>query len=147
MRMATSERNTTSPTRKQFVEATHVSVVIAGVLMATGGWSGLVWLVNNTYPDVPNRWAFFALLQLAVAGTAMPLIHFLHRRFAPNTLRRAGPGMLVRQASWVGLFVTGCAWLRIPRLLSLPIALVLAIALIIIEALLRLRERTQWRPE
>jgi hypothetical protein len=57
------------------------------------------------------------------------------------------PGVLLRQAIWVGLFGTICAWLRIPRLLSIPVAIVVALALSAIESLLRLRERTQWRPD
>ena len=103
--------------------------------------------MTNTLPTVANRWAFFALLQVATMGSALPLIHYLHGRF-----RRAGRGavrveVLVREAIWVGLFVTTCAWLMIPRLLSLLVAIVLAGAFIIIEGLLRLRELTRWQPE
>jgi hypothetical protein len=45
------------------------------------------------------------------------------------------------------LLGTSYAWLLIPRLLSLPLALVLFFGLIGIEILLRIRERTQWHPE
>jgi hypothetical protein len=46
-----------------------------------------------------------------------------------------------------GLWGTVCAWLRIPRLLSVPVALIIALALAAIEALLWVRERTAWHPE
>jgi len=133
--------------RRAYVEATHTSVAIAGVILAVGGWSGLIWLVTHTLPTVPNRWAFYALLQIAVTGTALPLVRLLHQRFSRREGMFIGPAVLVRQATWVGLFVTTCVWLRIPRLLSMPLALVIAFALVVVEALLRLRERTQWRPE
>ncbi|HEC23346.1 MAG TPA: hypothetical protein ENI95_10575 [Chloroflexi bacterium] len=133
--------------RREYVEATHTSVVVAGILVAVGGWSGLIWLLSNTLPTVPNRWVFYALLQIALTGTALPFVRFLNQRFSRERGLFLRPGVLVRQATWVGLFGTTCAWLRIPRLLSVPLAIVIALALIAIEALLRLRERAAWRPE
>lgn len=128
---------------REHVEATHTSVVMAGILLAVGGWSGLVWLVSNTLPTVPNRWAFYALLHVALTGTALPFVRYLNKRFARERGLFIRPGMLVRQATWVGLFGTACAWLRIPRLLSIPLTILLVLALFAIEALLRLRERLQ----
>ncbi len=141
------EQNGKSTPRREFIEASHISVVIGGVILAVGGWSTLVWLVNNTLPTVPNRWAFFALLQVALTGTALPFVRFLHQRFSKDRALFVNPNVMVRQAVWVGLFGSICAWLRIPRLLSIPIAVVVALALVAIELLLRIRERTQWRPE
>jgi len=125
----------------------QVSAVSAGVLLAVGAWSGLIWLLGNTLPTVPNRWLFYALVHVALTGTALPFVHLLHKRFSRDQAVMLEPGVLVRQANWVGLFVAACVWLRIPRLLSLPMALVFLIALLIVESLLRLRERMQWRPE
>jgi len=53
----------------------------------------------------------------------------------------------VRQAIWVGIYFPTLLWLRIPRVVTLPLALLLAAGLILIEFLLRLRERSQWKPE
>lgn len=133
--------------RRSEVDSEHASVVVAGVLVAVGGWSGLTWLLTNTYPTVPNRWVFYALLQIALAGTALPFVRLLNRRFARNSALYIRPGVLVRQAIWVGIFGTTCTWLRIPRLLSVPLAVVIALALVAIESLFRLRESMQWRPE
>ena len=128
---------------RRHIEAAHASVVMAGVLLAVGGWSGLAWLVTNKLPTVPNRWSFYALLHVALTGTALPFVRYLNKRFARGGGLFIRPGILVRQATWVGLFGTTCAWLRIPRLLSIPLTILLALALIVIEGLLRLRERIQ----
>jgi hypothetical protein len=145
--MATRQNSTRPISQRDSAETAHTSAVVAGVIMAVGGWSGLIWLLANALPTVPNRWAMYALLQIALTGTAIPFVRFLHQRFSRGGGLFVPPGVLVRQATWVGLFGTTCAWLRIPRLLSIPTALVIALALVIIESLLRLRERTQWRPQ
>jgi hypothetical protein len=131
--------------RPQFVEATHTSVIIAGVLLAVGGWAGLVGLVQNTYPTVDHRWAFFALLHVALTGTALPFVQYLNKRFARPGAPPVTAAVLIRQATWVGMYGAACAWLRIPRLLSWPTALVLFFALVIIEVVMRLREHAQYR--
>jgi hypothetical protein len=123
------------------------SVILAGGLLAVAGWSALIWLILNTLPTVPNRWMFFALLQIALTGTAIPVVAMLNRRFNRRKGAYVGAGVLIRQASWIGLFGTTCAWLRVPRLLSFPLALVLAVALFAIEGLLRLRERARRPPK
>lgn len=128
-------------------EPRSVHVIAAGLVLALIGWAGLAWLVLNTLPTVPNRWLFFALLQLALMGTALPVVQFLHQRFAPRSGTADNPVVLIRQAAWVGLFGTVCTWLRIPRLLSIPLVLIILVALIAIEFFFRLRERMEWRPE
>ncbi len=145
--MAPAMRTEEHSAHREHVESAQISTAVAGVILAVGSWSGLAWLVTNTLPTVPNRWAFYALLQIALTGTALPFVRLLHQRFSRQRGLFITPGILVRQATWVGLFVTACVWLRIPRLLSIPMAVVIALALVAIEALLRLRERTQWRPE
>lgn len=145
--MALNEKVQARRARRQYVEATHASVVVAGVLLAAAGWIALAWLITNQLPNVPNRWMFFALLQIALTGTALPLVRYLNQRFGRQRGLFVEPGVLVRQATWIGLLGTSCAWLRIPRLLSLPLFIILALALTGIEVLLRIRERMQWRPE
>ncbi|MBN1429631.1 MAG: hypothetical protein JXB07_14775 [Anaerolineae bacterium] len=145
--MSSIEKAQQRHARRQYVEATHASVVAAGILMAAGGWAGLVWLITNHLPDVPGRWMFFALLHIALTGTALPLVRYLNKRFSRQRGLFIEPGVLVRQATWFGILGTSCAWLLIPRLLSFPLALVLFFALVGIEIMLRIRERTQWHPE
>jgi hypothetical protein len=135
------------PSRAPSIESGQASAVAAGVLLAAIGWTALVWLIFNSLPTVPNRWLFFLLFQVALSGTALPFVRYLHQRFDKPGSTPVTYDVLVRQSLWVGLLGVACLWLRIPRLLSLPLALVLIAALVMVEFLLRLRERTQWRPE
>ena len=142
-----SPAQTPPTTHSPNVESVNISAVAAGILLAALSWTALGWLIFNTLPTVPNRWLFFLLLQIALSGTALPFVRYLHQRFD-----RPGPSpisyiVLVRQSVWVGLFGVICLWLRIPRLLSLPLALIVLGALLMVEFFLRLRERTQWHPE
>lgn len=130
------------PPRQQ-PESLRVSTVVAGVILAVSSWAGLIWLVLNRLPTVPNRWAFYALLYIGLTGSALPLVKLINRTFSR---RPVSWSVLLRQAMWFGLYGTTCIWLLVPRLLSVPIALVFAVAILIIEGLLRLREGMQWQP-
>jgi len=108
------------------------------------GWGGVILLIFNTLPTVGPRWLFFFLFVLALAGTFLPIVAFLNRRFPSQP--PATPVVIIRQATWIGLFGATIAWLQIGRVLSLPMALLLLIGLGLIEFLLRLSERSQWKP-
>ena len=121
----------------------YTGVLIAGLLLAGIGWSGLLYLFANALPTVGMRWVFFALLYTALSGTALPFARYLNERFRRADAPFVPPSVLVRQASWVGLFGTASAWLRVPRVLSWPVAFFLALSLAAIETFLRLRERSE----
>jgi hypothetical protein len=129
------------------LESIYASTVAGGILLAAVSWTALIWLIFNELPTVPNRWLFFLLFQIGLSGTAVPFVRFLHRRFDKPGDPPLNVEVLIRQSVLVGLFGTICLWLRIPRLLSLLVALVVLVALVMVESLLRLRERTAWRPE
>jgi len=119
----------------------HIGVLIASTIMMVGGWVGLYQLVTTTLPQVGQRWLFFVLLDIAVTGSAVPFVRYLNVRFTPLDKELAPGGVLVRQSVWIGLFVVTCAWLQIPRVLTLPIAFFLALVFVVIEIFLRIRER------
>jgi len=121
------------------------SVLPAAITLATIGWGGLAAVVYLTLPTVGPRWLFFFMGVLALTGSALPFLAFLNRRFP--SVPPATSGVILRQSLWVGIYGTTLAWLQIGRVLTLPMALVLAIGLVIIEWLMRLRERSQWKPE
>lgn len=108
------------------------------------GWGGLYLLLTYTAPSGGTRWAFFFCSVLAVTGTALPLVAFLNRRFPSKPDPSAM--IIVRQSLWFGVYLPTLAWLQIGRVLNLFIALLLAIGFGLIEWLLRLRERSRWKP-
>ncbi len=114
------------------------------LFLMLAGWGGLATLVWYTPPTVWPRWLFFFLNVLAFTGTAVPVVAFLNIRFPSIT--PATVGTVMRQALWVGIYVPTLEWLRIPRVLTPTIALFVAAAFIAAEALLRIRERSQWKP-
>jgi hypothetical protein len=128
--------NKTSPPVTSFLPTAFILAAI--------GWAGLFFLLSRTLPTVGSRWLFFFLSVLALTGTVLPVVAFLNRRFPSNP--PATPGVILRQSLWIGIYGPTLAWLRIPRVLTAALAVLLAIGLILIEVLLRLRERSQWKP-
>lgn len=112
---------------------------IAAVLIASIGWLGLFYLVNNVIPQASARWVFFVLLYMAVSGSIIPIAQFINDRLHGE--RPPPDWVSVRQGLWIGLYVATCAWLQIPRVLNPLIAFFLALALLVVEVFLRLRER------
>jgi hypothetical protein len=119
----------------------HIGVLIASAVMAVGGWYALYILVTQTLPRVGQRWMFFMFLQIAITGTMIPVVRFLNSRFTPVDRPLVPGGVLVRQATWIGLFFVTCAWLQIPRVLNGSIVFFLAIVFVILEIFIRSRER------
>jgi len=107
------------------------------------GWGGLYYIVTQTLPFVWSRWGFFVLILMALTGTALPIVYFLHRRF-PDT-PPADVNVLLRQALWVGVYGATLAWLQLGRLVSLYVILGLAGGLIAAEYFIRLREKASRR--
>jgi hypothetical protein len=121
----------------------HIGALIAALILVAGGWGGITFLLMNTPPRAFPLWLFFLCLFMGVTGLALPFVRFLNMRFARRDGSPMPAGVLLRQSMWVGLFVTACAWLRIPRVLNWVIAILLALSLTAIELFLRLRERAQ----
>ena len=124
--------------------ASVTSFLPTAFLLALLGWGGLFALLKYTLPTVGPRWLFFFLSVLALTGTVLPAVAFLNRRFPSNP--PAMPAVILREAIWVGIYGPTLAWLQVSRVLTPALALLLASGLILIEVLLRLRERSQWKP-
>jgi hypothetical protein len=115
-------------------------MTIAAVILMIAGWGGLYYLVTTQFPRVGQRWLFFLLVQVAVAGTTMPFLRYVNVRITPVTRAVPPSGVIVRQSVWLGLFFVTCLWLQIPRVLTLPMVFFLALAFFVIELFLRSRE-------
>lgn len=116
----------------------------AAIFLIVTGWLGLFLLIFYTLPTVGPRWLFFFLCVLALTGTALPVTAFFNRRFP--SLPPPTHGVVVRQALWFAVFISTLAWLQIGRVLSLTLVVLLAVGLMLIEFLLRMSERSQWKP-
>ncbi len=108
------------------------------------GWGGLAALTVTTLPTVGPRWLFFFLCVLAITGTVLPITAFLNRRF-PSTPPPSAL-VVVRQALWFAVFGATVIWLQMGRVLNPALAILLAIGLGLIEFLLRMSEKSQWKP-
>lgn len=121
-----------------------VDVLPTALLLAIPGWGGLYWVTQYTAPNGGTRWLLFFTGVLALTGTILPGITYLNRRFPGNPPAEAGA--LLRQALWIGIYFPTLVWLQIGRVLNPALALLLALGILLIEMLLRLRERSLWRP-
>jgi hypothetical protein len=54
--------------------------------------------------------------------------------------------VIVRQSLWFAIYTATLIWLQIGRVLNPALAILLAIGFILIEFLLRLSEKSQWKP-
>ncbi len=116
-------------------------VLLASLIMFISGWGGLAYLVMTTRPRIGGEiWLFFILLQIAVTGTAIPIVRWLSQRLAKGQEDAPLMGVVVRRSVWVGIIVVTCAWLMIPRYLSLPIVFILILLFLVVEVFLRNRE-------
>lgn len=122
---------------------TYRSALIAGLVLALAGALGLLLLLTTSLPTVGPRWLFFFLLTMAATGVALPFAWLLNVRFSRR--RSPAPGVLVREALLLALYVDIVVWLQVNRSLSLPVALLLGVGLATLEWFLRLLERSAWK--
>jgi hypothetical protein len=54
--------------------------------------------------------------------------------------------VIIRQAVWFGVFAALLSWLQIGRVLTIPMGAIMGTALILIEFLIRMWERSRWKP-
>ncbi|MDD2923078.1 MAG: hypothetical protein PHQ36_12405 [Anaerolineales bacterium] len=106
------------------------------------GWGGLALIIFffGVPPFVWARWSFFALGIIALTGTALPFIYFIHLRFPSDP--PAETNVVTRQALWFGVYGATLAWLQLGRLVTLYVVFGLAFGLAAIEYFIRLREKT-----
>ncbi|MBI2332470.1 MAG: hypothetical protein HYU84_09995 [Chloroflexi bacterium] len=117
---------------------------LSALALAVIGWGGLYLIINMTLPFVWSRWGFFALLLMALTGTVLPIVFYLHQRFPADP--PADANVLIRQAMWVGVYGATLAWLQLGRLVTLYVILGLAGGLIAAEYFIRIREKANRRP-
>jgi len=116
-------------------------VLLAALIMFVTGWGGLAVLVVNTRPRIGGEiWLFFILLQIAVTGAAIPIMRLVSQRLARKQEDAPMTGLVLRRSVWAGIIAVTCAWLLIPRYLTLPIFLIVILLFVVIEIFLANRE-------
>jgi hypothetical protein len=118
--------------------------MLAAFLLACSGGVGLYVLITSTIPKLGPRWLFYFLLTGAATGLSLPFLWLLNGRF--RTKNPAPPPVLLREALFFGLYASTCLWLQSNGMLTLMLALLLGLGLIAVEWLLRVIERSIWRP-
>ena len=108
------------------------------------GWSGWLYITNFSSPELLPRWLFYFFIVIALTGTALPITAFLNHRFPSRPPVDAN--VVLRQALWVAIFASTLMWLSFGQVYSLTLAAILLLGLSAFEWLLRMRERSQWKP-
>ncbi len=116
----------------------------AAILLFVLGTGLFALAVFALEPTVWPKWLFFFGGTLALTGLGLPAAWFLNLRFPSEP--PAGAHVILRQASWAGVFGGLLAWLQQEGLVSLGILAGLGLGLFVIEYLIRMRERSLWRP-
>lgn len=128
--------------RKQMPPAPWV--MTAALILGGVGWVGLVLVFLLTLPTVGPRWLMFFLTTLALSGTALPVVQYLHRRFPSKPVPTGS--VLVREALWVGVYADVLLWLQFGKALNFALAAFIAVGVIAIELIIRWREKNKWIP-
>jgi len=110
---------------------------VGAVVFALICWLTLAALVVGFAPEEPLTYLFYALLALAVSGTLMPIVYYLHVRFGDA---RENPRWFryIRQSLWVGALAAFYLWLNSLRTLSVP-AILLGVCIAALVELIILR--------
>lgn len=91
---------------------------------------------------------FLATILMTVTGLVLPLAYVVNKRFGLGARPGHGPLTMLqffvtlRQAVWVGVWVSFCTWLQMNRAFSIAVAMLAAVVLILFELLLQVRTRT-----
>lgn len=117
---------------------------ISALILLLIGWCGLYYIITQTLPFVWSRWGFFVLSLMAVTGTVLPVVYFFHKRFPDEAPSDAN--VIVRQSMWFGVYGATLAWLQLGRLVTVYVILGLGGGLLAIEYLIRMREKSHWKP-
>jgi hypothetical protein len=115
-----------------------------GLLLALIGWAGVAALVYFLVPFLFPRWLFFFSLDIALTGTALPLVWYLNRRFSPN--RFPHDSVLWREGMEAAGLVTLLVWLQAGRILNAALGWIFFLVFLAVEILLRVYENSRWLP-
>jgi len=117
----------------------------AFLVLSLSGWIGLILVIFLTLPTLGPRWLFFFLGVLALSGSFIPVVYFLNKRFPSDP--PVDKSVILREAILFGIYGAAIIWLQMGHVLNASLAFILAGAIILIELLLRMWERSHWKPK
>ena len=120
------------------------AAVTTAIILSVTGWVGLILLFVLTVPTLGPRWLLFFLVTLAFSGMALPVIHYLHRRFPGK--QAVTSLVMIREALLVGAFADLLLWLQFGKVLNIALSILIAACIIAIELFVRMREKNRWTP-
>ena len=132
------ENNQNQPIPLKFYLPGMLVLIILGAI-------GISLILTLTLPTIGPRWLFFFFVVILVTGLFLPFTWFLNLRF-PST-PPAAPHVIIRQAAWFGIFAALIFWLQMGRVLTVPLGIIMAAVVILVEFLIRLWERSRWKPK
>jgi hypothetical protein len=119
-------------------------VILTGIGLGVIGIGGIIFLIYFTKPTLQFRWLFFFLSLIGLSGFSLPILSLVHKRFSPP--ESMTENVLLREAIMIGFFGNLIAWLMIGDMLTFALFLLLVAGMVTIEYLIRMTEKTQWRP-
>jgi hypothetical protein len=117
---------------------------LMAVLFMVLGWAGTAAVVLLTLPFILPRWLFYFSLFLALAGTALPVVWYLNRRFTAE--RFPAEGVLMREALEAASLGVFLVWLQAGRMFTPFLGWAFFGAFLAVELLLRIYENSRWAP-
>lgn len=119
-------------------------IILTSFILVLIGGAGLAYIFFQTLPTLGPRWLFYFFLLTGVSGMALPITAFLNYRFQGNTPPEAN--VFIREAIFCGICVDLLAWLQLGRELTVSTGVIIASGFIVIEVLLRVSERSRFKP-
>ena len=120
-------------------------ILLTSVILVFLGGGGLTYIFLLTLPTLGPRWLFFFFFFLLVSGLSLPVISFLNYRFKGQI--PIEPVVIVRETILLGICANLLAWLQMGRELTASLGLLIVVGFLLIELLLRLNERSRWKPD
>jgi len=93
--------------------------VVGAIVFGGICWLTLAALVTGFSPSPALTYAFYILLALAITGTLVPVVYYLHVRFR-DARERPRWARYIRQSLWPGALAAFYLWLNSLSALSVP---------------------------
>jgi hypothetical protein len=113
----------------------RVLMWVSCILVAAGGWTGLVFFTQQIPPSQLAYFIFLPLLGISITATAMPIVWLVARALHVDGMGDR-PVLALRTAGWVGLWSAISAGLKLSGIFDWVTVGTLAVVLGLLESFL-----------